>query len=169
MAIGIDRAGSATLAEALVAAIERAIGDRRLSAGARLPSIRRLADEEGVSKSTVVEAYDRLVAAGRIVSKPGAGFYVAERRRVEAVDPGPMLERDIDPRWVMRSVLELPDEVLKPGWKGRGSGGRSGRWPAIRPRGSSTTPIRSAFRRCAGCWRSGRRSGGSRSSRIGSC
>jgi DNA-binding transcriptional MocR family regulator len=115
MAIGIDRAGSATLAEALVAAVERAIGERRLTPGARLPSIRRLAGEEGVSKSTVVEAYDRLVAAGRIVSRPGAGFYVAERRRVEAVDPGPMLERDIDPKWVMRSVLELPDDVMKPG------------------------------------------------------
>jgi DNA-binding transcriptional MocR family regulator len=115
MEIAVDRAGSATLTEAVVAGIERAIAERRLLPGARLPSIRRLAAGQGLSKSTVVEAYDRLVAAGRIVSRPGAGFFVASERRVEVADPVPIGERDIDPKWVMRSVLELDDDVLKPG------------------------------------------------------
>ena len=34
-----------------------------------------------VSKSTIVEAYDRLVAEGIIQSRRGAGFYVSERAR----------------------------------------------------------------------------------------
>jgi len=115
MEIEIDRTAAATLTEAVVAGISAAIAARRLLPGARLPSIRRLAGREGLSKSTVVEAYDRLVAAGRIVSRPGAGFFVATAARAEIGDPVPTLERDIDPKWVMRSVLELDDDVLKPG------------------------------------------------------
>jgi DNA-binding transcriptional MocR family regulator len=115
MEITVDRGAAATLAAAVVTAVEAAIEERRLTAGVALPSIRRLARENALSKSTVVEAYDRLVAAGRIVSRPGAGFFVAVPRRVAAADPGPPVERDIDPRWVMRSVLELDDTVAKPG------------------------------------------------------
>ncbi len=113
--IVIDRDGAATLTEAVVAGIEAAIAARRLTPGARLPSVRRFAEAQGVSKSTVVEAYDRLVAAGRIVSRPGSGFFVATARRIEEAEAPTHAERDIDPRWVMRSVLELDDEVLKPG------------------------------------------------------
>ncbi|SDI71957.1 PLP-dependent aminotransferase family protein [Billgrantia gudaonensis] len=46
--------------------------------GERLPSIRRLAATHGVSRNTVIEAYERLVALGWIVSRPGSGFYVAD-------------------------------------------------------------------------------------------
>ena len=115
MEIVVDRDGSATLTDAVVGAVERAIAERRLSPGARLPSIRRLATEKGLSKTTVVEAYDRLVASGRIASRPGSGFFVASRPAIEAADPPPHTQRDIDPKWVMRSVLELDDDVLKPG------------------------------------------------------
>lgn len=113
--IEIDREGAATLTEAVVEAVARAIATRRLLPGARLPSIRVLAAKEGLSKSTVVEAYDRLVASGRVASRPGSGFFVASRPTVEIADPLPPVERDIDPKWVMRSVLELDDDVLKPG------------------------------------------------------
>jgi DNA-binding transcriptional MocR family regulator len=115
MEITIERRDAATLTEAVVAGIEEAIRTRRATPGARLPSIRRFAAAQSLSKSTVVEAYDRLVAAGRIVSRPGSGFFVATARHVEVADPVPMAERDIDPKWVMRSVLELDDDVLKPG------------------------------------------------------
>lgn len=114
MDIEIDRAGHATLVGAVVAAIEQAIDERRLTPGARLPSIRQMAERRGLSKSTVVEAYDRLVAAGRAVSRPGSGFTVAAARRVPA-DPLPPVERDIDPSWVMRSSLELDASLPKPG------------------------------------------------------
>jgi DNA-binding transcriptional MocR family regulator len=39
-------------------------------------SIRNCAAESRVSRSTVVEAYDRLIAAGLIESRRGSGFYV---------------------------------------------------------------------------------------------
>ncbi len=43
-----------------------------------LPSTRQLADELGVSRSTVVEAYDMLLAEGFLVSRQGAPTLVAE-------------------------------------------------------------------------------------------
>ncbi len=87
-----------------------------LGSGARLPSIRRCAQSLGVSNSTVVEAYDRLAAAGEITSRRGAGFFVAgSRRPVALAEQVPPVEREIDPLWVMRHSLETGDDVLKPG------------------------------------------------------
>lgn len=115
MEIAIDRAAHATLVEAVVAAVETAIDARRLMPGARLPSIRQFAEAQGLSKSTVVAAYDRLVAAGRAASRPGSGFTVAGVARTAAADPVLALDRDIDPSWVMRQSLELDPAVVKPG------------------------------------------------------
>lgn len=58
-------------------AIRSRIAGRDLAAGAKLPSIRRFSEAMGVSKSTVVEAYDRLAAEGVIQARRGSGFYVA--------------------------------------------------------------------------------------------
>jgi DNA-binding transcriptional MocR family regulator len=91
------------------------IEQRRLSAGARLPSIRALAEAHGVSKSTVVEAYDRLLAEGLITARRGSGYYVAPTPPpLTVADIGPRLDREIDPIWVSRQSLETQD-YLKPG------------------------------------------------------
>ncbi len=69
-----------------------------------------------VSKSTVVEAYERLVAEGVIRSKPGAGFFVsAPLAPLSLAEIGPRLDRAVDPLWVSRQALETGDTVLKPG------------------------------------------------------
>jgi len=52
----------------------------QLPAGARLPSIRKLARQVGASPFTVVDAYDRLVARGLLESRAGRGFFVTQRR-----------------------------------------------------------------------------------------
>src|SRR3546814_17983646 len=49
---------------------------RTLTPGAKLPSIRAMADAMGVARSTVVEASERLAAEGMLRSRPGSGFYV---------------------------------------------------------------------------------------------
>jgi DNA-binding transcriptional MocR family regulator len=64
------------LVEQLVSGVRRQIDGRLLRAGARLPSIRSLAAQQRVSRFTVVEAYDRLVASGHVESRRGSGFYV---------------------------------------------------------------------------------------------
>jgi DNA-binding transcriptional MocR family regulator len=59
-----------------------------LRAGDRVPSVRRLSLQEGVSVSTVLQAYQRLEAIGIIEARPQSGYYV--RRQPAAVEePAP--------------------------------------------------------------------------------
>ena len=105
-----------TLAASVVAAIQGRIDARSLAPGARLPSVRGLAETMKVSKSTVVEAYDRLIAEGAIIARRGSGFYVAgPTRPLSLAALGPQLDRAIDPLWLMRQSLQSGPEVLKPG------------------------------------------------------
>lgn len=107
---------SITRTAAVMAEIRRRMAARALAAGEKLPSVRGFAAQMGVSPSTVVEAYDRLVAEGLIRSRPGAGFFVAG-----AVPPlllaevEPRQEREIDPFWVSRQSLDARADIARPG------------------------------------------------------
>lgn len=57
--------------------IQRQISSRALLPDEKLPSIRLCAAKLGISPSTVVEAYDRMVADGVVFARAGAGFYVS--------------------------------------------------------------------------------------------
>lgn len=108
--------GSETLLEGVMATIRQRIAGRALTPGAKLPSIRAFAKTMRVSKSTVVEAYERLVAEGVIRSRPGAGFFVsAPLAPLSLAEIGPRLDRAVDPLWVSRQALETGGSVLKPG------------------------------------------------------
>ncbi|WP_164107677.1 GntR family transcriptional regulator, partial [Serratia marcescens] len=83
---------------------------RTLGPGARLPSIRSFAATMQVSKSTIVEAYDRLAAEGTIQSRRGSGFYVAGHMPpLSLAEIGPRLDHAIDPLWVSRLSLDADD------------------------------------------------------------
>lgn len=100
----------------VISTIRRRIDSRSLTPGARLPSVRALARTLSVSVSTVVEAYNRLVADGAILSRPGSGFFVASHIAPLALSEiGPRLDRAVDPFWVSRQSLEAAEGVLKPG------------------------------------------------------
>lgn len=97
-------------------AVREKVASRSLEPGERLPSIRKFAVTLDVSPSTVVEAYDRLVAEGLIRSRPGSGFFVAGAAAPLALaDVGPRLDQAIDPFWVSRQSLDAGAEMLKPG------------------------------------------------------
>ncbi|OQM75559.1 PLP-dependent aminotransferase family protein [Manganibacter manganicus] len=105
-----------TLVERVMSATRSRIAARTLAPGAKLPSIRQCAETMQVSKSTVVEAYDRLAAEGIIQSRRGSGFYVSGHTQPLSLDNiGPRLDRAIDPLWISRQSLEMGDEFLKPG------------------------------------------------------
>ena len=53
------------------------ISSGKLTAGAKLPSIRRCAQELEVSRTTVEAAYLQLAAEGYVVAKPQSGFYAS--------------------------------------------------------------------------------------------
>jgi len=63
---------------ALHEALREAILDRRLRAGAELPSTRRVATAYGLARNTVIAAYDLLVAEGYVVTRAGAKAIVAD-------------------------------------------------------------------------------------------
>ncbi len=67
-----------SLAEQLAVRFAQRIRDRLLAAGARLPSVRQCAQQQGVSPSTVVGAYDQLLAQGLVEARRNRGFFVRE-------------------------------------------------------------------------------------------
>lgn len=112
----MDHAPAApTLIEAVMRYLRGRIAARRLGPGARLPSIRALARERGVSNATVIEAYERLVAQGLVTARPGSGFFVAGRVPPMLPGPPPDRERAVDPLWIMRQSLEAGESVPRPG------------------------------------------------------
>jgi DNA-binding transcriptional MocR family regulator len=118
-------ASSVTLVEQLVQWARRRIEERVFRPGMRMPSIRKLAQDKGVSRFTVVEAYERLVAQGYLDSRRGSGFYVRER----SANPGergtgggaqpsvaaPEEQRPIDVVWLMRNTLHTGPPEKGPG------------------------------------------------------
>ncbi|MCA3181862.1 MAG: winged helix-turn-helix transcriptional regulator, partial [Burkholderiales bacterium] len=71
--------GGTTLVDQIVDWYAIRVDDRTLRPGTRMPSIRTFASDHRVSRFTVVEAYDRLIARGYIESRRGSGFFVRER------------------------------------------------------------------------------------------
>src|SRR5580700_6801661 len=61
----------------LADAIRAAIIDGRLGTGTSLPATRLLADDLGVSRGVVVEAYQRLADEGLVSARPGTGTKVS--------------------------------------------------------------------------------------------
>ncbi|MBX4896573.1 aminotransferase-like domain-containing protein [Rhizobium bangladeshense] len=105
-----------TRVETVMATIRQRIAGRSLTPGAKLPSVRGLAASMKLSTSTVVDAYERLVAEGAILSRPGSGFYVANQAAPFALaEAGPKLDRAVDPFWISRQSLEAGESDLKPG------------------------------------------------------
>src|ERR1043166_6111932 len=75
--ITLDSKTAEPLHRQLYRGIREAILAARLPAGVRVPSTRRLARDLGVSRSTVLFAFDQLEAEGYIVGAVGSGSYVA--------------------------------------------------------------------------------------------
>jgi DNA-binding transcriptional MocR family regulator len=100
------------LTDQIVMGVKRQIDDRQLRPGTRLPSIRNFAQTHGVSRFTVVEAYDRLVAMGCLQSRRGAGFYVAAPAAGSGgpVPAAPEAHRHNEELvWLIRRLLEAGD------------------------------------------------------------
>jgi GntR family transcriptional regulator/MocR family aminotransferase len=89
--IAIDLSSARPIGTQLCAALRDIILSGGLSAGDRLPATRTLARELSISRTTVIEAFERLVAEGLIESRVGSGSYVSEALSGQrpAADPPP--------------------------------------------------------------------------------
>lgn len=74
----LDRDAAVPLADQIESRLRALVESAQLPPQSRLPSIRQLAQQLGVSPHTVVTAYDRLVAAGLIESRGTAGFFIGD-------------------------------------------------------------------------------------------
>lgn len=119
MQLSIDPDQPTPLVEQIVQAVRHQVDDRILRPGMRLPPIRKLAEAQQVSRFTVVEAYDRLVALGYLQSRRGSGFYIAPQRMPASRKPAPVLaDQAVDVAWLMRQALDDSPDMLKAsaGW-----------------------------------------------------
>ena len=130
----LSRESGETLIDQIVRSVAARIDDRLLRGGARMPSIRAFAAGHGVSAFTVVASYDKLVAAGYLESRRGAGFFVRERAPM-ALNPAEVAAagvaaprsrldaKPVDVVWLVRNMFrqmphhQMPGSgVLPPEW-----------------------------------------------------
>ena len=114
--LSLNNESNVPLVDQIVGSIRTQIEDRLLRPGMRLPPIRTFATEHSVSRFTVVEAYDRLVALGFLQSRRGSGFYVAARQGTPSSKPRVgEIERAFDNTGVLHQSLEDSNDRLKVG------------------------------------------------------
>ncbi len=96
------------------------IRTRLLAPGARLPSVRQCAQQQQVSPSTVVAAYDQLLAQGLVEARKNRGFFV--RELAPARSPGPQERtpqaaprRPIDATALIRGMFHQVSDKPQPG------------------------------------------------------
>lgn len=126
------RGGDRTLVAQLEDELAGRIAGHALRPGSRLPSVRRMAESACVSRFTVLEAYDRLVARGLVEPRHGSGYFVRARAGVPPIAdavPAPPAAPAIPPAarldvaWLLRGMFsDRPAEIpaaaglLPAGW-----------------------------------------------------
>src|SRR5438046_9386917 len=90
--------------------IEKMIADDVLKIGDKLPSVRMLSEEYGISMGTAFQAYYHLEGKGLIESRPKSGYYV--RFNVRRIPGLPRIARP-EPMASEVSVREMVTTVYK--------------------------------------------------------
>ncbi len=124
------RSSNVALTEQLVAHYSALIRNHMLRAGMRLPSVRTQAEESGVSRDTVVQAYDRLAALELVHSRRGAGYFVnaakAPAQPVKSAKPTLAQGAAFDTAYLLRGLFRAGAEhsgaagMLPPSWMDEG-------------------------------------------------
>ncbi len=122
----LSRGAHVTLTDQLADRFADQIRQRLLTPGSRLPSIRDCAQRHRVSASTVVAAYDQLLAQGLVEARRQRGFFVREPSRAPAWPAGgpaaagdtrdsPRLTLPISATTLMRGMFQGPGGKPMPG------------------------------------------------------
>ncbi|WIM13956.1 PLP-dependent aminotransferase family protein [Enhydrobacter sp.] len=115
LGIALDPAATVPLHRQIGEQIRRAILERRLAPGLKLPSSRLMAAELNCARGTVLAAIDQLVAEGYLVAQAGSGLSVAADLPDEMLVPSGVEERQEDramqaPVLSRRAVAALADD-----------------------------------------------------------
>jgi DNA-binding transcriptional MocR family regulator len=120
----LTRTSTQSLTGQLADRLAERIRTRLLPPGARLPSVRECARQQGVSPYTVVAAYDQLLAQGLVEARRQRGFYVRDAAPAQEERPSnaaPMVAQMMasrvpaDASSLIRSMFHRPSDKPQPG------------------------------------------------------
>lgn len=137
----INRRKNLPLATQIYDALSQAILEGQLGRGFRLPSTRGLAADLGVSRTTVINAFDQLTAEGYLTGTVGKGTFVSEQlpeehQMVEFQTSAPLTEsrQNRSPRARSLKSISVSQPIEKPPMLGTyGEALRSDRIPLPEP------------------------------------
>jgi GntR family transcriptional regulator/MocR family aminotransferase len=109
--VALDRSSGRGLREQLESELRRAVRRGRLAIGTALPPSRILAQELGVARSVVVDAYGQLAAEGYLEARQGSGTRVRATQPLDADGDG---RRQRRPKPGPRLLGGLPDPASFP-------------------------------------------------------
>src|SRR5687768_9018356 len=99
--------------------LEKMISEDVLKIGDKLPSVRVLSDEYGISMGTAFQAYYHLEGKGLIESRPKSGYYVRFNQRrfpeLPKVLPPDALSHDVSVKGMISSIysdIASPNEKV---------------------------------------------------------
>jgi GntR family transcriptional regulator len=79
MLVRVDLSSAEPLFEQIAFGVKEAVARGELAPGAKLPSVRELAQELSINPNTVVRAYEALERDGVVTRRQGAGCFVTGR------------------------------------------------------------------------------------------
>jgi GntR family transcriptional regulator/MocR family aminotransferase len=91
--IRIDPGSSRPIATQLYAGLRDLMLSGAIATGTRLPATRTLAVDLGISRTTVIDAFERLLAEGLIISRVGSGTFVSDILDKERPRPAAAADR----------------------------------------------------------------------------
>lgn len=100
--------------DAIVGRLSRMVTEGLIKPGERVASIRKAALAHAVSKNTMAEAYDRLVAQGLLEARPGSGYVVSAAAHAMPPRPPAHVAEALDIVSLLREQLDQHYEV-RPG------------------------------------------------------
>lgn len=119
LALKVEQSGNVSLHRHIARQIRDAISAGRLGPGVRLPSSRSLAAQLGVSRNTIVNAYEELLADEYLEGRHGSGTYVSRRLPQLSAgggSPAPSNRRSGVERRLASWAARLPDlRIPEPG------------------------------------------------------
>jgi DNA-binding transcriptional MocR family regulator len=121
----LTRTSTQSLTGQLADRFAERIRTRLLPPGARLPSVRECARQQGVSPHTVVAAYDQLLAQGLVEARRQRGFFVRDSASADAArrpgaapaPPGPLVlaATQADASSLIRGMFHRQSDKPQPG------------------------------------------------------
>lgn len=106
-----------SLTQSIVDHFHKLISEGKLQSGMKVPSIRGFAESHGVSVSTVVDAYDRLVADGSLVPRQNSGFFVRSFQHASYLSQEAAMRdgSSFDSLWMLNRIWQSHAAEINPG------------------------------------------------------